>query len=65
MRGYRNTILIAAGIITSTWLGILAIQNGSDLMALATLIGAKDASIGLSIFGRARNKQVEAENGKS
>ena len=64
MDGYRNTILAALGVGTSAWLIFVGIQAGSDLLALATAIGAKDAALGLAIFGRGYNKKATNGNGK-
>ena len=63
MIGYRNASLIIVAIATSTWLGYVGIQAGSDLLALATLVGAKDAMVAASIFGRGYNKKVQGVNG--
>jgi len=62
-KGYRNLILAIVACATSTWIALVAIQSGSDLLALATLIGAKDAAIVGAIFGRAYNKKAENGHG--
>lgn len=64
MTGYRNVILAAIGVGTSTWLIYVGLGTGSDLLALATAIGAKDAALSLAIFGRGYNKKAENGNGK-
>lgn len=64
--GYRNWSLIVMGIATSTWLIIVGIHSGVDLLGLATVIGAKDAGIAASIGFRGYNKKSEAlANGKT
>ena len=62
MSGYRNVLLAMAGLATSTWLLYVGIQYGSDLLALATAIGAKDAALAVAIFGRGYNKKVQNGN---
>lgn len=64
MIGYRNTFIILAALASSTWLGVLGVIHGADLLGLATLIGAKDAAAAGAIFARAANKRAENGNGK-
>ena len=58
-KGYRNWSLILIGIGTSTFLAFAGIENGSDLVGLGVVIGAKDAGIAASIGFRGYNKKVE------
>jgi hypothetical protein len=59
MKGYRNVILALTGVATSTWLAYVGIEAGSDLLALATLLGAKDAALVGAMVARGYNKKVE------
>jgi len=58
LQGYRNTLLIVAAIVTSTFLIYVGIKAGSDLLALAGVVGAKDAAVVAGVFGRGYNKKV-------
>lgn len=58
MIGYRKMVLVLAAVGTSAWLAYVGMHAGSDLLALATLVGAKDAAVVGAIFGIAYNKKV-------
>lgn len=62
MIGLRNLIIALVAIATTTWIVILGIQYSTDMLALATVIGAKDAAAAACIFGRGYNKKIT--NGK-
>ena len=63
MKGYRNFTLALCAIATTSWLVYVGLKVGADLLSLATVIGAKDATLGLIVFGRGYNKGQEAKNG--
>ena len=64
MTGYRNVAIILAAIATSTWLVHAGIAQGTDMVGLATVIGAKDAAAVGAIFGRGYYRGKENGGGK-
>lgn len=61
MRGYRNLTLALSTLVCCTWMGLVGIRAGSDLLALATLVGAVGGTAVGAMVARGYNKQVAAE----
>jgi hypothetical protein len=62
MIGFRNLAIAIAALGTTTYLVALGISYGTDMLALATVIGAKDGAAAVAIFGRGYNKAAQNGN---
>ena len=57
--GYRKLVLGVAYICASTFLAYAAIKHGTDLVGVATVIGAMGAGVFGVVWGNLQSKKVE------
>jgi len=61
MKGYRNKTIIIVTLLVDLWVAVAGVHAGSDLIGLATVIGAINAGSVGAIFGRGYNKKHAPE----
>jgi hypothetical protein len=57
MSGYRNLILALSTLICCTWVGLVGVKTGADLLGLATLVGAMGGTAVGAMVARGYNKK--------
>ena len=63
MKGLRNLIIFVLTLAASTWIALVGIKPGVELLGLASVIGAVQVGSVGAIFGRGYNKKVQNGQG--